>query len=494
MNDFFLIAILFLGGIGGYAIRTLVSQVKQKSIDLDIKNKELTAREHARSILEKAEARAEELRNEYKSKEEYLLKKEALIDARQKDVETENHRLKNLDTAYYKKTEELKEKEASITTEIERIAGMSADDVKTMLEERIEKQYATDLLVRIRKLEEYARETLGNRAREIIVDTIERMASSVVQEVTTTTISIPNDEVKGKIIGKEGRNIRSFERAAGVEIIIDDTPGSIVISSFDPIRRQVARVALENLILDGRIQPAKIEEFIENAQANINKITKEKGEWAVHELGIYNLDPRIVGILGRLWFRTSYGQNVLQHSVEMARMAAMMAEELGADVMIAKAGALVHDIGKALDHEITGTHIEIGIRLLRKFGADERIIDAMKSHHGDYPHASIESVIVTSVDALSGGRPGARRDTLENYLKRLGELEEIANRFPGVEKSYALSAGREIRVFVHPHHINDMQAHALAREIVESIEQELKYPGEIKVTVIREERIIEFAR
>ncbi len=494
MNDLFLIAFLILGGIGGYAIRTLVSQAKQKSVDLDVKNKELTAREHARSILEKAEERAEELRNEYKSKEEYLLKKENFIDARQKDLDAENIRLKNLDTLLIKRTENIKEKEIALEAEVERIAGMSSEEIKKMLEERLENQYATDLLIRIRKLEEHARESLNNKAREIIVDTIERMASSVVQEVTTTTISIPNDEVKGKIIGKEGRNIRSFERAAGVEIIIDDTPGSIVISSFDPIRRQVARVALENLILDGRIQPAKIEEFIEAARNNINKITKEKGEWATHELGIYNLDPRIVGILGRLWFRTSYGQNVLQHSVEMARMAAMMAEELGADVMIAKAGALVHDIGKALDHEITGTHIEIGIRILRKFGADERIIDAMKSHHGDYPHASIESVIVTSVDALSGGRPGARRDTLENYLKRLGELEEIANRFPGVEKSYALSAGREIRVFVHPHEINDLGAHNLAREIVESIEQELKYPGEIKVTVIREERIIEFAR
>jgi len=310
----------------------------------------------------------------------------------------------------------------------------------------------------------------------------------------TSIVSIPNDDIKGKIIGKEGRNIRAFERAAGVELMIDDTPGSIVISSFDPVRRQIARVALENLIIDGRIQPAKIEEMVEKAKNDINKIIKDKGDQAVYECGIFNLDPRIIAILGRLYFRTSYGQNVLQHSIEMAHIAGMLAEELKADIQIAKAGALLHDIGKALDHEVQGTHIEIGIRILQKFGADSRIVQAMKSHHEDYPYETIEAVIVQTADAVSGGRPGARRDTVENYLKRLADLEALAGSFAGVEKVYALQAGREIRIFVTPEKISDLEAKNLAREIALKIEKELKYPGEIKVILIRETRIVEYAR
>jgi ribonuclease Y len=288
--------------------------------------------------------------------------------------------------------------------------------------------------------------------------------------------------------------VSSFGIATGVELIVDETPGNIVISSFDPVRRQVARLALENLILDGRIQPAKIEEMVAKATEDINKIIKQKGEEAVFECGVYNFDPRVIAILGRLYFRTSYGQNVLQHSIEMAHIAGMLAEELGADVAIAKAGALVHDIGKALDHEVQGTHIDIGIRILQKFGADPRVIVAMKSHHDDCPHESIEAVIVQTADIISGGRPGARRDSVENYLKRLQELEALVNAFNGVEKSYALSAGREVRIFVTPEKVNDVEARDMARSIAQKIEAELKYPGEIKVTVIRENRIIEFAR
>jgi ribonuclease Y len=285
-----------------------------------------------------------------------------------------------------------------------------------------------------------------------------------------------------------------FERVAGVELIVDDTPGTIVISSFDPVRRQIARVALENLILDGRIQPAKIEEMCEKAKDDINKIIKEKGEQAVFECGVFNLDPRIISILGRLYFRTSFGQNVLQHSVEMAHIGGMLAEELGADVQIAKAGALLHDIGKALDHEVQGTHVEIGRRILQKFGADERIIKAMQSHHEEYPYETIESIIVQTADAISGGRPGARRESVENYIKKLEDLEKIALTKPGVEKAYALAAGREIRVFVTPQAMGDLEAQALARDIAIQVEQELKYPGEIKITVIRETRCIEYAR
>lgn len=310
----------------------------------------------------------------------------------------------------------------------------------------------------------------------------------------TTSVNIPNDEIKGKIIGKEGRNIRAFEKEAGVELIIDETPGAIVISSFDPVRRQVARLALENLILDGRIQPAKIEEVVAKAQEDINKIIKDKGDQAVYECGIFNLDPRISAIVGRLYFRTSYGQNVLQHSIEMAHISGMLAEELGADVQVAKAAALVHDIGKALDHEVQGTHIDIGIRILQKFGADPRIITAMKSHHDDTPHESLEAVIVQTADMISGGRPGARRDSVENYIKRLQELEAITKDMHGVEKSYALSAGREIRIFVTPEKVGDVEAKEMARDIAKKIEQELTYPGEIKVTMIRENRIVEYAR
>jgi ribonuclease Y len=327
-----------------------------------------------------------------------------------------------------------------------------------------------------------------------LATSIQRLANDGVGEMMASTVSIPSDEIKGKIIGKEGRNIRAFERASGVELIVDDTPGVITISSFDPVRRQVARIALENLILDGRIQPAKIEEMVEKAKEDINKIIKQKGEEAVYECGLFNLDPRVVAILGRLHFRTSYGQNVLAHSVEMAHIGGIIATELGADVAVAKAGCLVHDIGKALTHEVQGTHVEIGMRILQKFGTDPRIIDAMKSHHEEFPYETIESHIVQTADAISGGRPGARSDTAENYLKRLTELETLIDSFDGVEKSYAIAAGREVRVFVNPEKVTDMQAADLSRDIAKAIENELKYPGEIKVIVIRENRIVSYAR
>ncbi len=300
--------------------------------------------------------------------------------------------------------------------------------------------------------------------------------------------------MKGKIIGKEGRNIRAFEKATGVEVVIDDTPGTVTISSFDPVRRAIARTALLNLIQDGRIQPAKIEEEAEKAKEAISQIIKQKGEQAAYEAGVFNLDPRILLILGRLHFRTSYGQNVLQHSIEMAHIAGMLAEELGADVAIARAGALLHDIGKAVDHEVPGTHVEIGKRILEKFGADVRIVKAMQAHHGEYPYETIESVIVQTADAISGGRPGARRDSVENYLKRVKELEDLAATFAGVDRVYAIQAGREIRVLVKPQEISDLEAKQLARDIAVKVEHELKYPGEIKVVVIREQRIIDYAR
>ncbi|MBI5139258.1 ribonuclease Y, partial [Candidatus Nomurabacteria bacterium] len=444
--------------------------------------------------LEKSKEEEKKKEQEFKETEKRLIKKDEFLDARQVEIDKEVENIKIRIDEVKKIQEKVTKIEEEKKIELERVSRLTEDEAKEELLKDIEKKYEEDILIKIQKLENANEEKLDRRAKDILATSIQRLASSTASELMTTVVSIPNNEIKGKIIGKEGRNIRAFERAAGVELIVDDTPGSIVISSFDPVRRQVARLALENLILDGRIQPAKIEELVEKAKEEINKIIKEKGEQAVYECGIFNFDPRIVAILGRLYFRTSYGQNVLQHSIEMTHIAGMIAEELGADVAIAKAGALVHDIGKALDHEVQGTHIEIGIRILQKFGADERVITAMKSHHEDYPYETIEAIIVQTADAISGGRPGARRDSVENYLKRLQELEALVNAFPSVEKSYALQAGREIRIFVTPEKISDAEAKLMAREIAIKIEQELKYPGEIKVTLIRETRIIEYAR
>jgi len=496
---------LFLGVLVGYYLRLIIALGKRRSIEIDIKQMMVAAREEAQEIIDKAkkasEAKLAELREEekkleqeFKETEKRLIKKDEFLDARQIEINKEVDNIKIKVEEVKKIQDKLSKLEQEKITELERVAKLNETEAKEELLRDIEKKYEEDILIRIQKLENSNEEKLDRRAKDILATSIQRLASSTASELMTTVVSIPNNEIKGKIIGKEGRNIRAFERASGVELIVDDTPGSIVISSFDPIRRQVARLALENLILDGRIQPAKIEELVEKAKEEINKIIKEKGEQAVYECGIFNFDPRIIAIIGRLYFRTSYGQNVLQHSIEMAHIAGMLAEELGADVAIAKAGALVHDIGKALDHEVQGTHIEIGIRILQKFGADERIITAMKSHHEDYPYETVEAIIVQTADSISGGRPGARRDSVENYLKRLQELEALVNAFEGVEKSYALQAGREIRIFVTPEKISDAEAKLMARDIAIKIEQELKYPGEIKVTMIRETRIIEYAR
>jgi len=499
-------AVVLLLGVGvGYYLRLIIALGKRRSIEIDIKQMMVGAKEEAQKITEEAKKKSEEqlvsLKEEEKKKEiefketeKRLIKKDEFLDARQVEVDKEVENIKVKVEEIKKIQEKVSKIEAEKIVELERVAKLTEIEAKDELLKDVEKKYEEDILIRIQKLENSNDEKLDRRAKDILATSIQRLSSSTASELMTTVVAIPNNEIKGKIIGKEGRNIRAFERASGVELIVDDTPGSIVISSFDPIRRQVARLALENLILDGRIQPAKIEELVEKAKEEINKIIKEKGEQAVYECGIFNFDPRIIAIIGRLYFRTSYGQNVLQHSIEMAHIAGMLAEELGADVAIAKAGALVHDIGKALDHEVQGTHVEIGMRILQKFGADERIITAMKSHHEDYPYETIESIIVQTADSISGGRPGARRDSVENYLKRLQELEALVNAFPAVEKSYALQAGREIRIFVTPEKISDAEAKLMARDIAIKIEQELKYPGEIKVTMIRETRIIEYAR
>lgn len=495
-----------LAGIAfGYFLRWIISLGKKGSVELEIKQRIFEANTEAKKIVSEAEEKArkflEEAKKEIKEREvgikrqeERLIKKEEFLDKRQVDIdkEAESIRQKVVEVRAIKdKVDEVLKQRQS---ELEKISQLSKDEARKELFASVEKESEEDLVARMQKLESQANERLERKAKDILATTIQRLASSVSSDIMTTNVIIPSDEVKGKIIGKEGRNIKAFERVTGVEVIIDDTPGSITLSSFDPIRRQVAKVALENLILDGRIQPVKIEEMVAKSKEEISKIIKEKGEQAAYECGVLNLDPRIIMILGRLHFRTSYGQNVLQHSIEMTHIAGMLAEELGADIAVAKAGALLHDIGKALDHEVAGSHVEIGRRILQKFGASEEIIKAMQAHHGEYPYETIESIIVQVADAISGGRPGARRDTVENYLKRLGELEAIANSFQGVEKSYALQAGREIRIFVTPDQVSDLDAQKMARDIALRVENELKYPGEIRVTVIRETRVVEYAR
>jgi ribonuclease Y len=496
------------GAIGiafGYFLRWIISLGKRGSMELEIKQMRLDAQESAKRILGEAEREAKEkietLTNEFKEKErelktteERLVRKEEMVDQRQQNVDSENESLKAKAEELSKLKEKAEEAIKSQAEKLEKIAGLSAEEAKGELISAIEKRYENDLEGRMRKLEISGNEKLDARAKEILTTAVHRLGNSVVSDVIATTISLPNDEIKGKIIGKEGRNIRTFEKVTGVDVIIDDTPGTITLSCYDPVRRQIARIALENLILDGRIQPAKIEEAVQKAEGEINNIIKKKGADAAYAAKVTNLDPKLLQILGRLYFRTSYGQNVLDHSVEMANLAAMLAEELGANVQVARAGALLHDIGKALDHEVPGTHVEIGRRILQKFGVDELVVKAMQAHHEEYPYETPESMIVQVADAVSGGRPGARRDSVENYIKRLEDLEAIANNHEGVEKSFAISAGREVRVIIKPEVISDLDARKLARDIADQIEKEMQYPGEIKVSVIRETRVIEYAR
>ena len=495
-----------LGGLAvGYFFHMLLSLQKKNSADLKTKQLLLEAKDKAQSVTEEAAKKAQAILDSAKQEEknsliqtrkmeERILQREESMEKQRLGIEKSNTEIQDSIEKLKKKKEEIEGIERQKMADLQKVASMTEEEAKTDLIKATEKKYEEDILGRIKKLESLGRDEFEKRARDILVTAIQRLASSTASEVTTTTVPIPSDDLKGKIIGKEGRNIRALERAAGVEIIVDDTPGSIVISGFDPVRRQTARVALENLISDGRIQPARIEEVVEKARTEVEKTIKQKGEMAAYEAGIIDLDPRLLTVLGRLYFRTSYGQNVLQHSIEAAHIAGMLASELKADVNVAKKGALLHDIGKAMDHDFQGTHVEIGKRILQKFNIDEKIIKAMQSHHEEYPFETTEAVIVQVADAISGARPGARRDSLENYLKRLEDLENIAKSFGGIEKTYAIQAGREIRVFVMPEKISDLEAKKMARDIADRIEKDLKYPGEIKVNVIRESRVIEYAR
>jgi ribonuclease Y len=494
-----LLALSGLAGIAlGYILRLLIALGQRGSLELEVKQRLLEARERANKILEDAEREAEEveltrsapLREREQRLERMtarILKREEFLDERELLLTAREEAAARIRT---EAEAVLKERQA----ELARIANFSEEEARERLMEEVEKSQQTSLLARIQKLEANGRKQLEEKARAILLTTIHRLANPVNAEVMSLSVPIPSEEMKGKIIGKDGRNIKAFERATGVDVLIDETPGQITLSSFDPQRRHIAKAALEMLIEDGRIQPAKIEESVQKVRSQTEALMREKGQQAAYEAGVVGLDPKLIALLGRLHFRTSYGQNVLTHSVEMAHIAGMLAEQLGADSEIARAGALLHDIGKAVDHEVSGTHVEIGRRILEKFGVDPRVIQAMQSHHEEFPYETPESIIVQTADAVSAGRPGARRDTVERYLERLEELERVAAGFHGVEKVYVISAGREIRIFVNPGKVSDIGAHDLARKIAQRIQDELRYPGEIKVNVIRENRVVEFAR
>lgn len=493
--------VLIVGGIFGYIVRHYVAVSKRGSIEADIEEKLLQARREANSIEEEALNQAKMLREEMKKNEERLVKHEERLDAREnaylkKEKELEEITLGNKETErrIENAKKELDVKESFLSKELERVAGMSYQEAKETLMRKILEEGEEDIKSRMFKLSRDGEEMLMEKARDILVNNVYRIANTNVSSFTSSTVVIEDEEIKGKIIGKEGRNIKTFERVAGVELLVDENPKGIVVSCFDSVRRAIAVNALEMLIKDGRIQPAKIEECIDKAKKEIGSFIRKKGEEAVLACGLLSIPDPLIPLLGRLYFRTSYGQNVLDHSVEMAHIAGLLAHELGGNVQIAKAGALLHDIGKAVDHEIQGTHVEIGRKILAKYGVDEKVILAMQSHHEEYPYETIESVLVQVADAVSGGRPGARRDTVERYINRLQDLEQLALSFMGIEKVYALQAGREIRVFVTPALVSDLEARELARNIAIRIEQELRYPGEIKINVIRESRIIEFAR
>ena len=499
------VLLLGVGSILGYYARQTIAQKQVGTLESEIQRKTSKARQKSEELIKEAKEKAdrilEKVKKETDERNKGLLKTEEFLRDKEKGLE---HKISLLDAEkndFKRKVEKLKKAKSSIEAlhtraleNLERISGLSKKSAKKELLDTIEIDFEKDLLEKFRKLEKQGQEKINERAREILSLAVQKYASSQIQEITTSTVSLPNEEIKGRIIGKEGRNIKTLERLTGVEIVVDDTSETVIVSAFNPIRRQIAKIALENLIKDGRIQPARIEDMVSKAETEINTQIQKAGEAAVYDTKVIGLDPKIVQLLGRLRFRTSYGQNVLLHSIEVAHLAAALANEIGADVEVAKKAGLLHDIGKAVDHQIEGSHVDIGIKILEKFKIERPVIDAMKSHHEEYPYEGIESVLVQTADAISGARPGARKDSLENYLQRLEDLEKIALSFKGVEKAWALHAGREIRVFVNPKAINDWEAHKLAKEIVVKIQEELKYPGEIKVNVIRENRVVEYAR
>lgn len=498
-------AFLALGLAAGYFIRQQFASKRANSVEQTITKKledsklEATkilaeAQTHAAKILEEGRKEEKERKEKIDKNEERLIQREESLQAQLLAVSARDTKLGEELRSIEATKAEIAETKKNAVLQLEKIAGLRADEARAKLLKEVEEQYRGDLSVTIQKMENERREEVEKKASEIVTTAIMRYARSNVADVTTSVFHLPNEELKGKIIGREGRNIKALERATGVEIIVDETPEAIILSSFDPLRREIARMTLEKLVKDGRIQPAKIEDTVEQCKQELIKRMQDIGEQATIDVGVVGFPKEILQLLGRLHFRTSYGQNVLMHSTEMAHLAGMIARDLGVNVDIAKKGALVHDIGKAISHEVEGTHVELGMKILAKYGVGNDVIDAMKSHHEDYPFATPESYIVTAADILSAARPGARRDSVEQYIKRLKELEELASKFDGVKQAYALSAGREIRIFVVPEKIDDFGALQMAKNIASKVQTELKYPGEIKVNVIREMRAVEYAR
>ena len=509
MNQLIYIVVIALslagGAVLGYFTRQSIARKKIGSIEEKLEKMISQAKIEAEAIISESKAKSQKLietsQRETENRRQEIFKAESLLLKREDLFDQRTNQLESKESDFLVKVEKLREIKKNIEElvektkqELERVAHLSSEEAKQELLKKIEDESEQEILEKMRRLEESGRDQFERKAKEILAIVIQKQALSQAQEITTTTIPLPNDEIKGRIIGKEGRNIRTLEKLTGVEVIIDETPQALVISGFDPIRRQIAKTALEKLIQDGRIQPARIEDEVVKAEQEITKQVKDAGESAVYETGIIGLDPKLIQLLGRLKFRTSYGQNVLLHSMEVSFLASALAAEVGGNIQIAKKAGLLHDIGKAVDQQIEGSHVDIGIKILEKFGAEKGIILAMKSHHEDYPYENLESILVQAADQISGARPGARKDTAENYLKRLADLEKIATDFNGVEKAWALQAGREIRVFVKPEQVDDLTARKMAKDIAQRIQDELRYPGEIKVNLIRELRVTEHAR
>ena len=500
---------LAIGLLVGYILRKNIAEktigsaeTKARNLVLDAENKAetikkemtLEAKEEIHRMRSEAERDVRERRGELQRQEKRLNQKEDYIDKKVENIERKEESITNKENNLIEKGKELDKVIEREIAELEKISGYSVEEAKEILLANTEKEIRHEASVMIKDIEAKAKEEADKKAKEIITGAIQRCAADHVAESTVSVVPLPNDEMKGRIIGREGRNIRAIETLTGIDLIIDDTPEAVILSGFDPVRREVARITLSKLIVDGRIHPARIEETVEKAQKEVNAIIKDAGEQATFEVGIHNLHPELVKMLGRLKYRTSYGQNVLKHSIEVAHLAGLMAGELGLDTRLAKRAGLLHDIGKAVDHEKEGTHVDLGMELLKKYKESQAVIDGMAAHHGDYEPKSLEAVLIAAADALSAARPGARRETLETYIQRLEKLEDIANTTPGVDKSFAIQAGREIRVIAKPDEVNDEEIVFLAREISKKIESELEYPGQIKVNVLRETRATDYAK
>lgn len=500
---------LVAGLFVGYLLRKSIgekeigsAEQKAQNILLDAENsaenvkkeKILEAKEEAHKLRSDVEREIRDRRNEINKTEKRIQGKEENIDRKLSGIERREQELTKKEHSMNEKHKEIDEYLQKQVAELEKISGYSREEARHLLLEEIEKDVRKDASAMISQVEAEAKEEADKRAKNIITLAIQRCAADQVAESTVSVVQLPNDDMKGRIIGREGRNIRAIETLTGVDLIIDDTPEAVILSGFDPIRREIAKLTLEKLIVDGRIHPARIEEMVQKSTKEVNNIIKEEGEKACFETGVHNLNPELVKLLGRLKYRTSYGQNVLMHSVEVSQLAGIMASELGFDTRLAKRAGLLHDIGKSIDHEVEGTHVEIGVNICKKYKEPWKVINAVEAHHGDVEATTMEAVLVSAADALSAARPGARRETLESYIKRLETLEEIANSTKGVERSYAIQAGREIRIIVKPNQVKDNEVPMLARDVAKKIESELEYPGHIKVNVIRETRAVDYAK